>query len=138
MTAPPAISEGATGPRGKWAQYLLVCRAQSCNQIDGIFGLVTKTAVGEYQRDSRLPVDGVVGPADWAALGGDGVQPPTLAQGSRGPVAGKLQTALSEGRGNFAPEPAWYSPSTANTGAIRSGSPRAMRLFTWQILSRIW
>ena len=105
MTAPPAISEGATGPRGKWAQYLLVCRAQSCNQIDGIFGLVTKTAVGEYQRDSRLPVDGVVGPADWAALGGDGVQPPTLAQGSRGPVAGKLQTALSEGRGNFAPAP---------------------------------
>jgi hypothetical protein len=142
MTAPPAISEGVTGPRVKWAQYLLVCRALSCNQIDGIFGPVTKTAVGEYQRDSHLPADGVAGPADWAALGG--VQLPTLAQGSHGPVAEKLQTALNEGRGDFAPEP---TPVLAVDGvinprsvprAIRSGSPRAMRLFTWRILSRIW
>jgi zinc D-Ala-D-Ala carboxypeptidase len=104
MTAPLTISEGATRPTVKWAQYLLVRRPVSCNQLDGIFGPVTKTAVEEFQCDSHLPVDGVVGPATWAVLGDVGVQPPTLARGFRGPVVEKLQTALNEGRGDFAPE----------------------------------
>ena len=100
----PTISEGATGPTVRWAQYLLVRRTLSHNQIDGIFGPVTKAAVEQFQRDSHLTVDGVVGPATWAALGGDRAQPPTLAQGSQGPVVEKLQTALNNGRGSFAPE----------------------------------
>jgi peptidoglycan hydrolase-like protein with peptidoglycan-binding domain len=103
MTTPPTISEGATGPVVRWAQYLLVRRTLSDNQIDGIFGQVTKTAVEEFQASRRLTVDGIVGPITWAALGGDGPEPPTLAQGSDGPVVAKLQTALNEGRGSFAP-----------------------------------
>jgi peptidoglycan hydrolase-like protein with peptidoglycan-binding domain len=103
MTTPPTISEGAAGPTVRWAQYLLVRRTLSYNQIDGIFGPVTKTAVEQFQSYSNLATDGVVGPATWAALGGDGAQPPTLAQGSTGPVVEKLQTALNEGRGDFAP-----------------------------------
>ena len=103
MTVPPTISEGATGPTVRWAQYLLVRRTLSDNQIDGIFGAVTKAAVEQFQRDSHLGVDGIVGPATWAALGGDGPQPPTLAAGSHGSVVEKLQTALNEGRGDFAP-----------------------------------
>ncbi len=104
MTIPPTISEGATGPTVKWAQYLLVRRTLSYSQIDGIFGPVTKAAVEQFQSDSNLAVDGVVGPATWTALGGDGPQPPTLAEGTHGPVVEKLQTALNEGRGDFAPE----------------------------------
>ena len=100
----PTISEGATGPTVRWAQYLLVRRTLSYNQIDGIFGPVTKAAVEQFQRDSHLTADGVVGPATWAALGGDRAQPPTLAQGSQGPVVEKLQTALNNGRGSFAPK----------------------------------
>jgi peptidoglycan hydrolase-like protein with peptidoglycan-binding domain len=103
MAAPPAISEGAAGPAVRWAQYLLVRGTLSDSQVDGIFGPVTKAAVGQFQRDSHLAVDGVVGPAAWAALGGDGPQPPALAGGSRGPVAGKAQAARTEGRGDFAP-----------------------------------
>ena len=103
MANPPTIAEGATGPTVRWAQYLLVRRTLSYNQIDGVFGPVTKTAVEQFQRDSHLAVDGVVGPATWTALGGDRAQPPTLAQGSQGPVVEKLQTALNEGRGSFAP-----------------------------------
>jgi peptidoglycan hydrolase-like protein with peptidoglycan-binding domain len=72
MATPPAISEGATGPTVRWAQYLLVRRTLSDNQIDGIFGPVTKTAVEQLQRDSHLAADGIVGPATWAALGGYG------------------------------------------------------------------
>jgi peptidoglycan hydrolase-like protein with peptidoglycan-binding domain len=103
MTIPPTISEGATGPTVKWAQYLLVRRTLSFNQIDGIFGPVTAAAVKQFQSDSALAVDGIVGPVTWTALGGDGPQPPILAEKSHGPVVEKLQTALNEGRGDFAP-----------------------------------
>jgi peptidoglycan hydrolase-like protein with peptidoglycan-binding domain len=103
MTTPPTIAEGATGPTVRWAQYLLVRRTLSDEQIDGIFGPVTKAAVEQFQRDSAITVDGIVGPVTWAKLGGDGPQPPTLADGSQGQVVRKLQTALNEGRGSFAP-----------------------------------
>lgn len=104
MPTPATISEGATGAAVKWLQYLLVRRTLSDNkQIDGSFGPVTKSAVEAFQRGAHLAVDGVVGPATWSALGGDGPQPPTLSEGSRAPVVEKLQTALNEGRGSFAP-----------------------------------
>ena len=103
MTTPPTISEGATRPVVEWAQYLLVRRTLSDNQIDGIFGPVTKAAVEVFQGYSHLAVDGIVGPDTWAALGGDAPQPPALAEGSQGPVVQQLQTALNEGRGDFAP-----------------------------------
>jgi murein L,D-transpeptidase YcbB/YkuD len=100
---PVTISEGSEGPVVSWAQYLLVRRTLSYNQIDGIFGPVTKTAVEEFQGSNGLSVDGIVGPITWGALGGDGPEPPTLSQGSTGPVVGQLQTALNEGRGDFTP-----------------------------------
>jgi peptidoglycan hydrolase-like protein with peptidoglycan-binding domain len=104
MTAPPTVSEGATGPAVRWAQYLLVRRTLSYTQIDGTFGPETKKAVEQFQGEARLAVDGIVGPATWSALGGERTEPPTLAGGSRGPVVEKLQTALNEGRGQFAPD----------------------------------
>ncbi len=69
MPTPPTISQGATGATVSWAQYLLVRRTLSDNQIDGIFGPVTKTAVEQFQSQSGLTADGVVGPNTWAALG---------------------------------------------------------------------
>jgi peptidoglycan hydrolase-like protein with peptidoglycan-binding domain len=42
------------------------------------------SAVEEFQGDSGLAVDGVVGPATRGALGGDGPEPPTLKHGSHG------------------------------------------------------
>ncbi len=142
--SPPTISQGATGPTVRWAQYLLVRRTLSDNQIDGNFGPVTKTAVEQFQRDSRLTIDGIVGPATWAALG-DGPQPPTLAQGSGGSVVRRLQTALNAGRGDFAPgaDPMLtvdgiYGPKTAAAvkGAQQLGSITAdgvVSLQTWAL-----
>ncbi len=104
VSSTPTISEGASGPAVRWLQYLLVRRTLSDNhQIDGHFGPVTKTAVEQFQSDAHLAVDGIVGPATWGALGGDGAEPPTLSPGSHGPVVEKLQNALNEGRGDFAP-----------------------------------
>jgi peptidoglycan hydrolase-like protein with peptidoglycan-binding domain len=103
-SSPPTISEGATGPNVRWLQYLLVRRTLSDNrQIDGVFGPVTKGAVEQFQNDAHIAVDGIVGPVTWSALGGDGPKPPTLGQISQGSVVEKLQTALNEGRGDFAP-----------------------------------
>jgi peptidoglycan hydrolase-like protein with peptidoglycan-binding domain len=102
-STPPTIAEGASGSTVRWLQYLLVRRTLSDNQIDGIFGPVTKAAVEQFQSDEHLTVDGIVGPATWGALGGDGPEPPTLSEGSHGAVVKKLQHALNEGRGDFAP-----------------------------------
>jgi murein L,D-transpeptidase YcbB/YkuD len=121
MPTPPTISEGAHGATVKWLQYLLVRRTLSdATQIDGVFGPTTKNAVEEFQGDSGLAVDGVVGPATWGALGGDGPEPPTLQQGSTGSVVERLQTVLNQGRGDFAPNSnpvlvvdADYGPQTA-------------------------
>jgi peptidoglycan hydrolase-like protein with peptidoglycan-binding domain len=145
MPTPPTISQGATGDTVRWAQYLLVRRTLSDNQIDGVFGPVTKTAVEEFQSYSGLTVDGVVGPNTWAALGGDGPEPPTLSQGSQGGVVEKLQTALNEGRGDFAPSSnpvlavdGDYGPITAGAvkGAQQSGGIQAdgiVGLQTWAL-----
>ena len=131
MTIPPTISDGASGPVVRWLQYLLVRRTLSDNQVDGIFGPVTKSAVEEFQQYSHLAVDGIVGPATWSALGGDGPEPPTLAEGSQGAVVEKLQKALNEGRGDFAPSSnpvlaidGIYGPQTATAvkGAQKSGA----------------
>ncbi len=124
MTTPPTISQGATGPVVRWAQYLLVRRTLSDSQIDGIFGPVTKAAVEEFQTYRHLAVDGIVGPVTWAALGGDGPEPPTLAEGSHGPVVAKLQTALNEGRGSFAPA---SNPVLATDGIYGAQTATAVR-----------
>src|SRR5436305_14716827 len=129
-STPPTIAEGATGATVRWLQYLLVRRTLSDNQIDGIFGPVTKSAVEQFQHDEHLAVEGIVGPATWGALGGDGPEPPTLSEGSTGTVVEKLQKAVNEGRGSFAPNSnpvlaldGNYGPHTATAvkGAQQSG-----------------
>jgi peptidoglycan hydrolase-like protein with peptidoglycan-binding domain len=145
MTTPPTISEGATGSTVRWAQYRLVRQTLSYTQIDGIFGPVTKSAVEEFQSGAHLTPDGIVGPATWAALDGDGPEPPRLAEGSEGGVVEKLQTALNEGRGDFAPSSnpvlavdGGYGPETAAAvkGAQASGgieSDGVVGLQTWAL-----
>lgn len=103
MATPPTIQEGSTGATVRWAQYKLVRRTMTDKQIDGIFGAGTKAAVETFQKNSHLAVDGIVGPATWAALGGDGAEPPTLSGTSQGTVVRSLQTALNQGRSSWAP-----------------------------------
>jgi peptidoglycan hydrolase-like protein with peptidoglycan-binding domain len=124
MATPATIAEGSSGPTVRWAQYLLVGRPLTYNQIDGSFGPVTKAAVEAFQRQRGLSVDGVVGPATWAALGGDGPEPPTLAEGAGGAVVRSLQTALNEGRGSFAPS---SNPVLAVDGIFGAQTAAAVR-----------
>lgn len=75
-TTLPTLSEGAIGPDVRWAQYLLVRRTMSYDQVDGVFGPVTANAVRQFQRDSGVDDDGIIGPLTWAALDGDRERPP--------------------------------------------------------------
>lgn len=140
---PPTISEGATGSAVSWAQYLLVRRTLSYTDIDGVFGPKTKAAVEEFQRDSHLVVDGIVGPHTWTALGGNGPEPPSLHEGSHGAIVERLQVSLNEGRGEFAPsgDPVLavdgaYGPKTA--AAVRGTQQEAGIAATGVVDLRTW
>lgn len=57
--------------RGKDVEQLqqqLTKRGFKCGVIDGIFGIKTLDAVVDFQTMKNLKIDGIVGPATWAAL----------------------------------------------------------------------
>jgi peptidoglycan hydrolase-like protein with peptidoglycan-binding domain len=124
----------------EWAQYLLVRFALSDDQIDGVFGPITKGAVEQYQTFKQLAVDGIVGPITWGALGGDRPQPPILEEGSTGALVEKLQTALNEMAtstprlavdGDFGPLTAAAVRSVQEAGKI--GVDGVVGLQTWAL-----
>ena len=94
---PATIGLGSTGDDVKRLQRALA-RMLDWNPfgpITGIFDAGLETAVKGFQQAKGLVVDGVVGPATWAALPSYREASPTLALGSTGPVVAWLQQALS-------------------------------------------
>lgn len=67
---PPTIKKRSRGPYVAYCQNLLNARlsGQAPLWVDGIFGPKTDARVRQYQTRKRLVVDGIVGPATWAAL----------------------------------------------------------------------
>jgi peptidoglycan hydrolase-like protein with peptidoglycan-binding domain len=64
--------------------------------IDGVFGPALEAKVKQFQTDSSLAPDGIVGPLTWAALP-DGRPMPLLKEGASGPVVSSLQQVLTNG-----------------------------------------
>ena len=59
---------GARGNITRWIQSKLNSLGYNSGTIDGIFGVKTRDAVMQYQRDNKLVVDGVVGKNTWRSL----------------------------------------------------------------------
>ena len=69
-TKKPTIKRGSTGKYVKECQNDLILLGYDVGPTgaDGKFGKNTEKAVKAFQKDHKLKVDGIVGPATWAAL----------------------------------------------------------------------
>ena len=92
----PTISLGASGDAVKRLERALRRTPNEGLAVDGVFGAQLENAVKEFQQGAGLTVDGIVGPATWAALP-DGGPMPILQEGSTGPVVSSFQTLLTNG-----------------------------------------
>ena len=73
----PTLSIGSRGASVLHLQQLLVNEGYDPGPVDGIFGSRTQSAVMAFQRDTHIPIDGIVGVQTWTALGVNcGVTPP--------------------------------------------------------------
>lgn len=82
------ISWGASGGDVSEAQAILRNWGYYDGSVDGIFGPRTSAAVKWFQSANGLPVDGVIGPTTWAALGITVAPPPTATASSGGGNSG--------------------------------------------------
>ncbi|MBZ4415047.1 peptidoglycan-binding protein [Myxococcus sp. RHSTA-1-4] len=93
--ADPILKEGSRGDAVKELQMLLARAGFSAGAADGIFGAMTKTAVMNFQRARGLTVDGIVGPATWAALRGAITPEPTPVSELRTKIIAEAQWGIS-------------------------------------------
>jgi len=66
-TATPILKLGSVGDPVVWAQEHLATAGYT-TAIDGDYGPSTQTAIESFQTARGLTVDGIIGPATWAAL----------------------------------------------------------------------
>lgn len=67
VSPPATLRQGSRGDDVKQLQALLNTKGASLD-LDGEFGPVTKKAVMDFQKETGLGVDGIVGPQTWGAL----------------------------------------------------------------------
>jgi peptidoglycan hydrolase-like protein with peptidoglycan-binding domain len=94
---PSTISLGSTGDDVKRLQRVLARHLlwNPFGPITGTFDAGLETAVKNFQQANGLTIDGVLGPATWAALPPYREASPQLEQGWNGPGVAWLQKALA-------------------------------------------
>lgn len=62
------VGSGSRGEGVKWLQWELGFFGYDCGDVDGIFGVRTRSALRRFQSDKGLDVDGICGPLTRAKL----------------------------------------------------------------------
>jgi peptidoglycan hydrolase-like protein with peptidoglycan-binding domain len=94
MNSGPQLALGARGRDVQRVQTIFVMmKILGFDQIDGVFGALTRNAVIAFQEGEGLPADGIVGDSTWQRMPAD-PDTPVLKRGSTGSAVGGLQNAL--------------------------------------------
>ena len=94
MNSGPQLAVGARGRDVLRVQTIFVMmKTLGFDQIDGVFGTVTKNAVIDFQQGEGLPADGVIGNLTWSKMPAD-PNTPTVKRGSTGSAVSGLQKGL--------------------------------------------
>ncbi|NHB12619.1 peptidoglycan-binding protein, partial [Burkholderia cepacia] len=114
----PLVVVGQTGPAVEELQCKLDRVGDSVLDlaVDRSFGPRTKGGVAAFQRREGLEVDGISGPATWAALGRPGR--PTVRTGQSGAPVAELQEALNAAAAPSTPVPVDGVADEDTEGAI--------------------
>jgi peptidoglycan hydrolase-like protein with peptidoglycan-binding domain len=94
MNSGPRLAVGARGRDVQRAQTIFVMmKMLGFDQIDGVFGTVTKNTVIAFQEGEGLVADGVIGDETWRRMPAD-PNTPVLRRGSSGGAVRGLQKGL--------------------------------------------
>ena len=94
MNRGPQLAVGARGRDVLRVQTIFVMmKTLGFDQIDGVFGPLTRNAVIAFQEGEGLPADGIVGDSTWQRMPAD-PDTPVLKRHSTGSAVGGLQLAL--------------------------------------------
>lgn len=103
MNSGPRLALGARGQDVQRAQTIFVMiKTLGFDQIDGVFGPVTRNAVIAFQEGEGIAADGIIGDATWKRMPAD-PDTPVLRRGSTGSAVRGLQKGLLKFGGAGAP-----------------------------------
>jgi peptidoglycan hydrolase-like protein with peptidoglycan-binding domain len=92
--AEPTLERGSEGPDVKDLQEALIALGFKPGEVDGVFGVLTESAVKSFQSWVTVMADGVVGATTWEKLDEADKSDPTLRNGSRGIAVRGLERRL--------------------------------------------
>ncbi len=64
----PTLRQGSTGRYVRYLQFMLKTKGYAVGNVDGVFGVNTRSAVQAFQQANGLTVDGIVGKNTWYKL----------------------------------------------------------------------
>ena len=121
----PVLQKGSKGSAVVTLQQKLIAKGYSCGSAgaDGDFGSGTYNAVIAFQRANGLAVDGIVGPATWAALNSNGpISAPSTGTTTPGNAAGSCGSRASANLIYFIKECEGFAPALYNdVVGVRTG-----------------
>jgi len=92
--AEPTLERGSKGQDVTDLQEALIELDFKPGAVDGVFGILTESAVKSFQSWAQLAADGIVGPLTWEKLDNADKSDPTLRSGSTGVAVRGLQRRL--------------------------------------------